>query len=130
MDSEQSDLGPHCLLVCKNRFEKFAKIFSRRRKQTTFSDADFLGVLRVRNYLEHDLLLVWQMLVWFSIDSKRHCSASDTHYMPFNLLTFAIFLANSAGDKLIFFLFSEKTGFDISLETICMKCKNLFYGKN
>ena len=24
-----SDLGPHCLPVCKNRFEKFARIFSR-----------------------------------------------------------------------------------------------------
>ena len=39
---------PHCLPVCKNRFEKFARIFSRRKKQTTFSDADFLGVLRVK----------------------------------------------------------------------------------
>ena len=44
---EQSDLGPHCLPVCKNRFEKFARIFSRRHKQTTFSEAGFLGVLRV-----------------------------------------------------------------------------------
>ena len=43
----QSDLGPHCLPVCKNRFEKFARIISSRQKQTTFSDADFLGVLRV-----------------------------------------------------------------------------------
>ena len=40
-------MGPHCLPVCKNRFEKFARIFSRRHKQTTFSDAGFLGVLRV-----------------------------------------------------------------------------------
>ena len=32
----------------KNRFEKFARIFSRRQKQTTFSDAGFLGVLRVK----------------------------------------------------------------------------------
>ena len=47
-DQEQSDLGPHCLPVCKNRFEKFARIFSRRHKQTTFSDAGFLGVLRVK----------------------------------------------------------------------------------
>ena len=46
---EQSDLGPHCLPVCKNRFEKFARIFSRRHKQATFSDAGFLGVLRVRS---------------------------------------------------------------------------------
>ena len=43
----QSDLGPHCLPVCKNKFEKFARIFSRRHKQTTFSDASFLGALRV-----------------------------------------------------------------------------------
>ena len=47
-DQEQSDLGPHCLPVCKNRFEKFARIFSRQHKQTTFSDAGFLGVLRVK----------------------------------------------------------------------------------
>ena len=46
---EQSDLGPHCLPVCKNRFEKFARIFSRQHKQTTFSDAGFLGALRVNN---------------------------------------------------------------------------------
>ena len=29
VDPDQSDLGPHCLPVCKNRFEKFARIFSR-----------------------------------------------------------------------------------------------------
>ena len=32
----------------KNRFEKFARLFSRRHKQTTFSDAGFLGALRVK----------------------------------------------------------------------------------
>ena len=32
-------------------FEKFARRCSRRHKQTTFSDADFLGALRV-DYLE------------------------------------------------------------------------------
>ena len=47
-DQEQSDLGQHCLPVCKNRFEKIARIFSRRHKQTTFSDAGFLGILRVK----------------------------------------------------------------------------------
>ena len=47
-DQEQSDLGPHCLPVCKNRFEKFARIFSRWHKQMTFSDAVFLGALRVK----------------------------------------------------------------------------------
>ena len=45
---EQSDLGPHCLPICKNGFEKFARIFSRRHKQTIFSDAGFLGALRVK----------------------------------------------------------------------------------
>ena len=45
-------------------------------------------------------------------------------------------LAISADAKLmILFLFSQKTGFDIScklspLETICMKCQILFSGKN
>ena len=34
--------------VCKNRFEKSARIFSRRHKQTTFLDAVFLGALRVK----------------------------------------------------------------------------------
>ena len=46
---EQSDLGPHSLPVCKNRFEKFARLFGRRHKQMTFSDASFLGVLRVNS---------------------------------------------------------------------------------
>ena len=45
---QQSDLGPQCLPVCKNRFERFVRIFSRRNKQTTFSDAGFLGALRVK----------------------------------------------------------------------------------
>ena len=45
---EQSEQGPHCLPVCKNRFEKSARIFSRRHKQMTFSDAVFLGTLRVK----------------------------------------------------------------------------------
>ena len=45
---EQSDQVPHSLPVCKNRLEKSARIFSRRHKQTTFSDAVFLGALRVK----------------------------------------------------------------------------------
>ena len=49
--SDCSSRSPHCLPVCKNRFEKFARIFGRRHKQTTFSDAGFLGILRVKtNY--------------------------------------------------------------------------------
>ena len=57
VDPDQTDLGPHYLPVCKNRFEKFARLFSRRRKQTTFSDAVLLGALRVnlsRPYLTND----------------------------------------------------------------------------
>ena len=42
-DQEQSDQDPHCLPACKIRFEKFARIFSRRHKQTIFLDAGFLG---------------------------------------------------------------------------------------
>ena len=55
-----SDQGPHCLLVCKNRFEKSARIFRRRHKQTTFSDAVFLGALRVK-WCRHHILrhLIW-----------------------------------------------------------------------
>ena len=49
MDPDQTTQGPHCLPVCKNRFEKFARIFSRRHKQTTFSGAVFLGALRVKS---------------------------------------------------------------------------------
>ena len=48
-DPDQTQ-GPHCLPVCKNRFEKFARIFSRQLKQATFSDADFLGILRVNGF--------------------------------------------------------------------------------
>ena len=35
-------------LYAKIDFEKFARRFSRRHKQTTFSDAGFLGILRVK----------------------------------------------------------------------------------
>ena len=45
---QTAPLSPHYLPVCKNRFVRFARIFSRRHKQTTFSDAGFLGILRVK----------------------------------------------------------------------------------
>ena len=41
-------------LYAKNRFEKFARIFSRRHKQTTFSDAGHLRVNSV-SYLFQNL---------------------------------------------------------------------------
>ena len=58
-------MGPHCLPVCKNRFEKFARIFSRRHKQTTFSDAGFLGILRVKNIssYEYKKMVVFTILI-------------------------------------------------------------------
>ena len=49
VDPDFANQGPHCLLVCKNRFEKFARIFSRQYKQTIFSDAGFLDILRVKS---------------------------------------------------------------------------------
>ena len=55
---EQSDLGPHCLPVCKNRFEKFARIFSRQHKQAIFSDTGFLGILRVNGFTHNALKYV------------------------------------------------------------------------
>ena len=54
----------------------------------------------------------------------------------FNIINIITLLAISADDKfVIFFLFSQKTGFDIScklslLETICMKYQNLFSVEN
>ena len=37
-------------IYAKCKFEKFARTCSRRHKQTTFSDADFLGALRVKHF--------------------------------------------------------------------------------
>ena len=54
----------------------------------------------------------------------------------FLFLSFTTLWANSGDNKLMtFFLVFQKTGFEIScklspLETICMKCQNLFSGKN
>ena len=60
----QSDLGPHCLPVRKNRFENFARIFSRRHRRTTFSDAGFLGALRVKEPLDTELCRDVQQRPW------------------------------------------------------------------
>ena len=42
-------------LYAKCKFEKFARRCSRGHKQTTFSDADFLGALRLRFFLKYTL---------------------------------------------------------------------------
>ena len=61
-DLTAPDQSPHCLPVCKNRFEKFARIFSRRHKQT-FSDAGFLGILKTLYPSKIDILLAKKDLI-------------------------------------------------------------------
>ena len=58
----------YCLPVCKNRFEKFARIFSRRQKQRSFSDTGFLGILRVKCILIH-LVISTPFLYWTNMRS-------------------------------------------------------------
>ena len=65
-DQEQSDQGPHCLPVCKFFFKKSTRIFSRRHKQTTFSDAVFLGALRVKGFLFLSVRFCMNCFVQFS----------------------------------------------------------------
>ena len=49
VDSDQTLIWVHTVcLYAKIGLIKFARIFSRHHKQTTFSDAGFLGVLRVK----------------------------------------------------------------------------------
>ena len=56
--SRSSLIRVHTFLpVCKKMFEKFARIFSRRHKQTTFSDAGFLGILMVNSIPDFVLYL-------------------------------------------------------------------------
>ena len=69
---EQSDQGPHFLPVCQNRFEKFARIFSRRHEQTTFSDAGFLGILRVKQKLKTQVCITWEELEVGSACASMH----------------------------------------------------------
>ena len=50
----------------KNSFEKFARIFSRRHKQTTFSDAFFLGTLRVKHHPQmQKQVLAYRFIFYF-----------------------------------------------------------------
>ena len=62
------------------------------------------------------------------------CTGSTNAMVIFKcILTFTTFWANSADNILMnFFLFFQKTGFDIScklspMETICMKCQILIF---
>ena len=80
---------------------------------------------------------------FFSVSGKQFRPWSDAAFahtlglIGHGELTFTSFLANSADDKLIFasYFFPRKIGFAIlcklsPVETICMKCPNLFYWKN
>ena len=51
----------------------FARIFSRRHKQTTFSDAGFLGVLRVKYILGKRGGRIEQIVQSAAFDQGRHC---------------------------------------------------------
>ena len=63
-------MGPHCLSICKNRFEKFARIVSRGHKQMTFSDAGFLGVLSVN---VKGLSIPFHVLTLVLLNPDIHC---------------------------------------------------------
>ena len=66
----------------KNSFEKLAKIFSRRHKQTTFSDAVFLGALRVNDIY----IILPSVVVYFSssyISAGQDTSALLTRSQSF-----------------------------------------------
>ena len=41
--------------------EKFARIFSRQHKQTTLSDAGFLGILKVKGYFRYFSYFIMMM---------------------------------------------------------------------
>ena len=64
-------MDPHCLPACKNRFEIFARIFNRRHKQTIFSDACFLGVLRVKYERISILMLIIPFICPFFFLSNK-----------------------------------------------------------
>ena len=108
----QSDQDLHCLPVCKNRFEKFARIFSRRHKQTTFSDADFLGILKV-NKAESAILVLSVCFASKSFSfSKSNCHVlkvfpsynvdSDSN---FNLLLYIGYVFSLAPNTAVYMYF-------------------------
>ena len=85
------------------------------------------NVLRTRRKCQSDYLFIYLFIHLFII-----LFAAEQQLGYISVLTFTILLAHSADNKLvIFFYFSQKTGFGIScklslLETICMKSQLLF----
>ena len=47
--AQQSDLGPHCLILCLNKSIIICMICSRRLQPTTSSDAFLVDALQPRN---------------------------------------------------------------------------------
>ena len=65
-------------LYAKCKFEKFARRCSRRHKQTTFSDADFLGALRVNTSL---------VCKSFLSDTFCHLYFFNLYVLPYSIFT-------------------------------------------
>ena len=86
-------LGPHCLPVYENKFEKFASIFSRQHKQTTFSDAGFLGISRVKDIKIRCVLVISLSLITEKIGLKslQEYSAVDINRQHFQMKVFLAF---------------------------------------
>ena len=76
---KQSDQGQHSFPVCKNRFEKFSRIFSRQHKQTTFWNAGFLGILRVNLYHCLGRFSRWQIDSFFFFSYFSHTLDFEIH---------------------------------------------------
>ena len=68
--SRSSQIWVHTVcLYAKSMFEKFARRCSRRHKQTTFSDAGFLGTLRVND--EHVSSPLFSLFSLFKTDTTN-----------------------------------------------------------
>ena len=89
----------------------------------------------VNNRRRNRLLLLFYRNMYIVYILIRICNFLSNLQLVirFIKLTFTTLLAISADDKLLIFsYFSKKTRFDIlcKMKTICMKCQNLFSGKN
>ena len=108
-------------ICAKSKFEKFARRCSRRHKQTTFSDADFLGALRVNNDSHHFRWCMYRaerMQTGKSVDKRQ----------AFLILKTPI--TAEADDSFIYCYFSKKISLGISCassarQKLHMKCQHL-----
>ena len=68
---QQSDLVPHCLLLCLHKPQLLAIICSRQLAQTTFSDAFLAGDISFKSSYLHD----------FSCINKKKCFYQGGRYL-------------------------------------------------